>query len=477
MKKRIMMRLALFGAVGAVLVIAGTLPPPISADDEIHLVRTLPGAYVPGRTMTVMLESSDWMEHGETYLDIYETVPLGWSAGWSDHSMTDFDEGSGTIHWRVVMEGLNTPWQDYPFVLQYDLTPAPDSEGVVPFQGSWSYLVYAYPSMSGQDVTTMGDESIPSHEPVIRRVPEEYETIQSALDACLFGDTVLVSAARAPYAGDIKMKQGLELRGSGGSPPPMIEGSLEMAEHTKVKGLHFSGYGITAGRRVEISNCLITGVPCAGIYFNHSSSIVTNCTLVGNACGVYAGTNNPTVVVANCIFRDNGSPEPTPPFPSADVSGAHVTYSCLQDAIYMGSGENNIYTDPAFVAPWVGDYTLRPGSPCIDAGDNSFVSPGDVDIAGNPRILHGGRALRVDMGAYEHRVPPPVVDAVVGEFGLKWSSTPAKTYSIFLSDDLVTWQLADGNVPASTRDVTIWLDPIGWPPSVPVRFYRIAQNE
>jgi hypothetical protein len=60
---------------------------------------------------------------------------------------------------------------------------------------------------------------------------------------------------------------------------------------------------------------------------------------------------------------------------------------------------------------------------------------------------------------------------------VKWSSTPGKTYSIFFSDDLLMWELAEDSVPASARDVTIWLDPIGWPPAVPVRFYRIAENE
>lgn len=477
MKKRDTIRLAFSGAVAAVLAIAGTFTIGAYAADQVHLVRTLAGVYVPGKTMTVTLESSDWMKHGDTYLDIYETVPAGWAPGWSDHSITDFDDASGTIYWKVVKEGLVSDFDDYPFVVQYELTPPGDSDGVVSFEGSWSYLVYAFPLMSGENVPTIGDDTLPRHQPVVRRVPEECETIQSAVEASLFGDTVLVSARSAPYLGDVKIKRGLELRGAGGSPPPKIEGSVEMAEHTKVRGLHVSGYGITAGRRAEISSCLITGVPWAGIYFNHGSSSVTNCTIVGNICGVYAGTNNPTIIVANCIFRDNGSPEPIPPFPSADVSGAHVTFSCLESGIYMGSGENNIYTDPAFVAPRAGDYTLRPGSPCIDAADNSFVSPGDVDIAGNPRILNGGRALRADMGAYEHRVPPPVVDAVVGEFGLKWSSTPGKTYSIFFSDDLATWQLADENVPASTRDVTIWLDPIGWPPTVPARFYRITQNE
>ncbi len=62
----------------------------------------------------------------------------------------------------------------------------------------------------------------------------------------------------------------------------------------------------------------------------------------------------------------------------------------------MCSGE--VFGDPLFVAPGLGDYRLLPGSPAIDAGDNSAV-PEDItiDLAGNPRIY----GSIVDLGAYE----------------------------------------------------------------------------
>lgn len=48
------------------------------------------------------------------------------------------------------------------------------------------------------------------------------------------------------------------------------------------------------------------------------------------------------------------------------------------------------------VIPW---YRLRAGSPCIDSGDGRYAVKEDRD--GRARPLFGGRALRVDPGAYE----------------------------------------------------------------------------
>ena len=58
--------------------------------------------------------------------------------------------------------------------------------------------------------------------------------------------------------------------------------------------------------------------------------------------------------------------------------------------------------------PPVPDYHLRPGSPCIDAGDPDYVvGPNETDLDGNPRVIGG----RIDMGAYEFQNTPPVADA------------------------------------------------------------------
>jgi hypothetical protein len=90
---------------------------------------------------------------------------------------------------------------------------------------------------------------------------------------------------------------------------------------------------------------------------------------------------------------------------------ADVTYSVISGGY---PGEGNIDADPRFLDPAAGDFRLRHGSPCIDAGDSSAVPAGiTLDLAGLPRFRDDprtpdtgkGPAPIVDMGAYEFQPP------------------------------------------------------------------------
>jgi predicted outer membrane repeat protein len=148
---------------------------------------------------------------------------------------------------------------------------------------------------------------------------------------------------------------------------------------------------------------------------------ITGCTFHGNsgavAGGIYNGGDD--LVASGCIFWGNegaeiwGSPDET-----------LVTYSLLED---YWPGEGNIcFADPQFVDEAGDDFRLAPGSPCIDAADNTAVpadeydldDDGDVDepipydLDGNTRFVDdpetedtgNGEPPIVDMGAYEYQV-------------------------------------------------------------------------
>jgi hypothetical protein len=96
------------------------------------------------------------------------------------------------------------------------------------------------------------------------------------------------------------------------------------------------------------------------------------------------------------------------------------------DAWSSRSGNDGLSTfaDPAFSDAGAADYSLRTGSPAVDAG--AFLpSSGTTDLAGQPRAQAGG----IDVGAFEVAAPPP-------------SPTPSMSVPPTYAGDL-TWLRSD----------------------------------
>ncbi len=156
-------------------------------------------------------------------------------------------------------------------------------------------------------------------------------------------------------------------------------------------------------------NCMFIGntASSGGAIYNRTSTggavtspTIMNCTFTGNSAtddgAVYSwqgiSASRTEVTITNCIFWDNSNEQIT-----GDPGTTTVSYSCIQDG---HQGIDNIAENPLFANdssdPNNWDFHLSPGSPCIDAGDNSVVTE-ITDLDGNPRIING----IVDMGAYE----------------------------------------------------------------------------
>ena len=170
------------------------------------------------------------------------------------------------------------------------------------------------------------------------------------------------------------------------------------------------------GGTLTLTNCLFGGNVATeydgGAICNWDSVLtLTNCTISGNSAVYYGGglanRGNTNVLATNCIFWGNS--DRTGLSESAQVYSGDVIvgHSCIQGCAVFCSDPSsaNTGTDPRFVdADGIDDIYgtedddlhLEPGSPCVDAGDNSVVTV-EEDLDGNPRIVGGA----VDMGVYE----------------------------------------------------------------------------
>ncbi|MDP2897810.1 MAG: right-handed parallel beta-helix repeat-containing protein [bacterium] len=96
--------------------------------------------------------------------------------------------------------------------------------------------------------------------------------------------------------------------------------------------------------------------------------------------------------IVNCVVWGNTIRVPRWQIPYSPLP----SFSCIQD--WERGGEGNISEDPRFVDSKSGDYRLKEGSPCINAGANFywFAWP-QRDLDGNCRLWGD----RVDIGCYE----------------------------------------------------------------------------
>jgi hypothetical protein len=421
-----------------------------------QLVRDLPESFVPGRALTVMIHW-DVFGPGPPREVIIEVIPPAWSPG-DLGADSYFDALSWTIYFWPRQWGL-PEWGG----LSYNVVPPPDHVGPATFQGS------------------AGESTIYPRKGMLRYRPL-WATVQKTIDSSLWGDTVMVSGGESPFVENIVMKPGVNLMGYVEWPtyqPPVIEAAspsepaITAAPYTRISGfvIRSSSVGISVSDpTVEISNCVITGTAEAAIeYVGANEGKMSNCTIVNNAgSGILCQEASPGVVVSNSILFANGG---------KDLENCTARFCLLEDEVEPGSGEKNIFADPMFIDPATGDYRLLRESPCIDAGDSSVVGADEKDILGKPRILFGGKADAVDIGAYEYWFTSATPRPGFSDIQLAWSSRPGKTYSVSFSADLITWVLGAENVPASDGTITVWSDPIGWPPTVPMRFYRILESE
>jgi len=251
---------------------------------------------------------------------------------------------------------------------------------------------------------------------------------------------------------------GVFLRESGSLYPVVVVNTAFVGNHGTTRGGGLSAHG----RDLRLIGCRFIGNAAkqgGGVHAlaqaSHLTSVV-GCEFVGNegvwGGGAYLLSTDFTPEIQSCTFRENdgtkgaGGLHVKTPWISlrnsifwdnatsgvvSEDSAVHVApsgtpvahYCCVEGWTGLWGGVGNHGLDPLFV----NGGRLGPGSPCIDAGDNSVVpvdtfdldgdgdtmEPLPADLDGNPRFVDDpfvidtgfGRPPIVDMGAYERQGP------------------------------------------------------------------------
>jgi len=173
------------------------------------------------------------------------------------------------------------------------------------------------------------------------------------------------------------------------------------------------------GSSPVVENCIFNGNKAqnvgGGMQDAGGSSTLINCIFYKNVTVDSPGWGgglrvyNSNTTVTNCIFLGNSAASGNQ-IAVDNASTASISYSDIeggQSAIYIPDGDGstitwgsgNIDADPLFEDVTQGNYHLRKGSPCVDAGTKTGAS--SYDYEESPRLSSAGGDDKPDIGVDE----------------------------------------------------------------------------
>ncbi|MBK7876898.1 MAG: hypothetical protein IPJ77_14325 [Planctomycetes bacterium] len=213
-----------------------------------------------------------------------------------------------------------------------------------------------------------------------------YTDLQAAHDASTTVDSDTLLVAPGSYAGPFLFTKRVTFRATGGPEvTTLVPGSASDAILTlsgpldELGVLVMEGFTITGhagGTRGAVYSfegrlvrCVVRGNAGVGVETGYDTDLF-DCTVAGNGAGVECNTLSDAIWMRNCIVWGNG----TNCFMQIPPIGVDVRY-CAGGPFPFASGPGNLGGDPGMWDVTGGDFHLKPGSPCIDAGDPALLDP------------------------------------------------------------------------------------------------------
>lgn len=225
-------------------------------------------------------------------------------------------------------------------------------------------------------------------------VPDDFATIQAAIDAAEPADVVLVEPGT--YTENLTLVGNVDVRGRETArtwlrPDDASAAAVSIANVSAIRFSNFtlidasSGVVVTGSSGIDIANVVFDGVSDVGLSVDGFSAVrASNNVFFENDTAVSRGSSN--VAVESNIFRRNGTTIETLAQPGVDplanvLSNCFSANSDVEDGD-AGLGAGATVGDPLFVDPAARDFHLREDSPCIDAGRGTDVIDNTVADAG-----------------------------------------------------------------------------------------------
>ena len=195
--------------------------------------------------------------------------------------------------------------------------------------------------------------------PGIIHVPQDYSTIQAAVNAASLGDSILVSSATSPYSGNITIEKSLTLIGESAASTVIDAGGVAPGILVNAtSGVSISGFTVrnSASYESEIAIVSSTSVTVSGNIIVSSENPAGNGTFVQNSNGVSLRNNTVTGNIygiavqggfSNTIQSNNVTGNSAADVYLANTTGTQVKNNILRRSqsgldVWYGSTGNSI---------------------------------------------------------------------------------------------------------------------------------------
>jgi hypothetical protein len=213
-------------------------------------------------------------------------------------------------------------------------------------------------------------------------VPDDYSTIQAAIDAASSGDSIVVAAGT--YTENVLLKSGVDVRGAEAArtflepetsddPVVLADGidDVLFANFTIFNAL--LGFDVINSTNLQVANSVFDSIEQVALQIDPDSQVdVLNCVFWNNVNAIRRGTEEAQITnvgfIGNVVTINSPIASIINPNTNVDNCGFFDNEDLKDAGVDLSYGTDAVIGDPLFAATEDFDFHLREDSPFIDVG-------------------------------------------------------------------------------------------------------------